>query len=363
MSRPAARGRSCLLSGACSDQASFPPWLTRLSRSLGLTASSMVPPRLRRKQGCGTSDKHKLWLNTDACGIITASLTWIIVLYCNWVVITQVLGSWYAHHVLQRVLHCIFFMSFSTLALISHAKAMLSNPGAVPLSSKPTHTSGWNRLCQKCDNHKPSRAHHCSVCGRCVIKMGEDRAAPRRHPQGCSAQPSPFIFSPFLPADHHCPWVNNCVGLANQKFFLLFLLYTFIISAYAVTLLAGHVTSCMSAFRPECVEVSPGQGIAMLTLCVCAILFGLFTGCMMLDQSSSVTSGLTQIDRYHQNQTTEVSRGAALAEVFGGHEADGFQLHWLLPTPIKYVNPESLTGYCFRDTPKPRTNEEMESLL
>ena len=44
--------------------------------------------------------------------------------------------------------------------------------------------------CQKCKSIKPERAHHCSVCGRCVMKM-----------------------------DHHCPWVNNCVGESNQKFF------------------------------------------------------------------------------------------------------------------------------------------------
>ncbi|XP_015514694.1 palmitoyltransferase ZDHHC15B-like isoform X6 [Neodiprion virginianus] len=55
---------------------------------------------------------------------------------------------------------------------------------------------GAIRFCEKCQLIKPDRAHHCSVCGTCVLKM-----------------------------DHHCPWVNNCVGFHNYKFFMLFLAY------------------------------------------------------------------------------------------------------------------------------------------
>lgn len=58
---------------------------------------------------------------------------------------------------------------------------------------------GSIRYCDKCRHIKPDRAHHCSVCGECVLKM-----------------------------DHHCPWINNCVNFSNYKFFLLFLGYSYV---------------------------------------------------------------------------------------------------------------------------------------
>ena len=58
--------------------------------------------------------------------------------------------------------------------------------------------------CEKCvgkETWKPARAHHCSECGFCVFKM-----------------------------DHHCPWINNCVGHRNMKYFLQFVLYIMLAS-------------------------------------------------------------------------------------------------------------------------------------
>lgn len=45
--------------------------------------------------------------------------------------------------------------------------------------------------CTKCNDVKPIRVRHCSTCEKCCIRM-----------------------------DHHCVWINNCIGLHNQRYFI-----------------------------------------------------------------------------------------------------------------------------------------------
>lgn len=101
----------------------------------------------------------------------------------------------------QGLLLTASFLILSGLTLYNFLSAVFHGPGHLPLKWEPKDESvkQFLQFCAVCKGFKAPRSHHCQKCGRCIIKM-----------------------------DHHCPWINNCVGWGNQAHFTYFLMFAVI---------------------------------------------------------------------------------------------------------------------------------------
>lgn len=64
------------------------------------------------------------------------------------------------------------------------------------------------QLCPDCCAIRTSRSRHCSVCNHCIERF-----------------------------DHHCPWINNCVGVHNHNYFILYIYFQ--LATVAISLAQG----------------------------------------------------------------------------------------------------------------------------
>ncbi|CAH0482591.1 unnamed protein product [Peronospora belbahrii] len=150
-----------------------------------------------------------------------ASLEYFVFMTEHWLPKIQRSVGFY---VLLRILEAAIFHFVFGCMMVAYYKVVFTDPGYVtPLvvqyiqdaTQDAMEEGGIKRqpimdLCRRCNLLKPFRAHHCRFCDRCVLRM-----------------------------DHHCPWVANCVGEGNYKFFFHFIMYAFFILSMCVRALAG----------------------------------------------------------------------------------------------------------------------------
>ncbi len=83
---------------------------------------------------------HTHWLNLDPCGICTASIVYMLILYGMWATSRAVIYPWMGFSIFG-ILNYALFNSLAIFCMYIHFKVMTTNPGAVPKDAKPLPNS------------------------------------------------------------------------------------------------------------------------------------------------------------------------------------------------------------------------------
>lgn len=122
-------------------------------------------------------------------------------------------------------------------------------------------TTGDRRWCKWCMKYKPDRCHHCRTCNVCVLRM-----------------------------DHHCPWVYNCIGFRNHKYFFLLLFYL------VLDLLYTGVTMFDSVLWSTRADVNMWTMVVLTAVEIIVIFLGVSGSCFFIFHCWLMGNAMTTLE-------------------------------------------------------------------
>eukprot|EP00747_Dinoflagellata_sp_TGD_P163788 gnl/TRDRNA2_/TRDRNA2_182856_c0_seq1.p1 gnl/TRDRNA2_/TRDRNA2_182856_c0~~gnl/TRDRNA2_/TRDRNA2_182856_c0_seq1.p1 ORF type:complete len:345 (+),score=36.21 gnl/TRDRNA2_/TRDRNA2_182856_c0_seq1:96-1130(+) len=244
---------------------------------------------------------------------------------------------WYVYNILCHPLlgGIIFFNATWLLSYMSYLKCSFTDPGtpssaewqewlggldteaataAAKLvdedgnAARRTWAPGLTTFCKKCNMIRPERAHHCSVSDTCVLRM-----------------------------DHYCPWIGNCVGMRNQKFFLLMNFWS-AWSCIAFLFTLDHPTT-FGAFA-DFLSINHNSSAWTLFAIAIALIILLITGGMFCFSMHLAFSNCTSIEERYTSESPYAHPSSLdnLREVVG-------PIDWRLLLPLEHPDRPAGTSF------------------
>jgi len=184
---------------------------------------------------------------------LPAAFAWCLLLTCTSLFFAYP-GRWYfdGQH---RWLVLVYQGLVTLFVVMNFSLATFMDPGVIPRAKshedkyddfraplyKNVEINGITvrmKWCVTCQFYRPPRCSHCSVCNNCIE-----------------------IF------DHHCPWVNNCIGRRNYRYFFMFLI------SLSVHMTSIFVFSLIHVLKNKPEYDKPEVIVSIVLLCVIALLF------------------------------------------------------------------------------------------
>ncbi|OAX44337.1 zf-DHHC-domain-containing protein [Rhizopogon vinicolor AM-OR11-026] len=209
------------------------------------------------KQDDFDSEERKSWINyVPLCFLVffmVAPHPSLLIILINYHLRTL-------HAPITFIIHLLITYTLTFLAFSSLIVCLARDPGPTCVDDSDEDSDGqhvgltealmsmegdndFTRFCRKCWVPKPDRAHHCSICNRCVLKM-----------------------------DHHCPWLGGkCIGFRTYPAFVHFLACITALSAYIATI---SVSAFWWSFNHSflVLVITPLHELFLATFSVCITL-------------------------------------------------------------------------------------------